>query len=160
MFKKCVLLISVFLVALTLTSCVELSAPKVKYLNYEIYRVTGTGIEVNFYFDVENPNPIPIDITNYSYKIYINNREFLAENRPGFSLSSSEKKKITLPVNITYDRLIGTVGGLIEGLLKEEKTISYKIEGNISAGALGVIASAPIAASGTIPIPKDIKINL
>jgi len=147
-----------FLFALGLTSCFEPSPPKAEYKDYEISRITLQGFEVNYYFEVENPNPVPLDISSYSYKVYINNREFLSENRAGFRLPPSGKQTITIPVNIRYDRLFGTAISIVERIAKGADTIDFRIEGSLRAGIAGVTVKTPIKASGKIPIPRDINL--
>jgi LEA14-like dessication related protein len=154
MIKRILILI---LALLSLSACFEPSPPKVNYQDYQISRVTLEGIEVSFNFEVDNPNPLGIDISSYAYKVFINDREFLSEKRAGFNLPASNKKKIAIPVNIRYDRLFGSAASVAERLLKGENKIDYRIEGNMNAGVMGVTLGIPIKASGTIPLPKDIK---
>jgi len=158
MLKKLTAILILFSFALVLTSCFEPSAPKVEYKNYEVGKISAEGIELNFYFDVENSNPLPIDVTNYTYKVYINNMELLSENRSGFSLPASGKKKITIPVMLRYVQVFGSIFAVIERVAKGEDTVPYRIEGSLTAGTLGITASSPIKASGVIPIPKNIKL--
>jgi len=147
-----------FALALALCSCIQPSPPKVDYLNYEIYRVTAQGIEINFFFDVKNPNSLPIDVYKYSYKVFINNQELLSENRSGFNLPANEKQKITIPVQIRFDRLFGTALSIVERLAKRKDYVDFRIEGNLDAGTMGLNVQTPLNASGTIPLPKDIKL--
>ena len=158
MIKKGIILFALFLLALGSISCFEPSPPKAKYKDYEISRVTLQGFEIDFYFDVDNPNPVPIDISGYSYQVYINNREFLSENRAGFRLPSSGKETITIPVYVRYDRLFGTAISIVERIAKGENTIDYRIEGSLRAGVAGISVKTPLKASGKIPIPKDINL--
>ncbi len=157
MFKKILVTVILFSFVLLLTSCIEPSPPKATYLEYKIWNVTLQGIEVRFFFDVENPNPLPIDVSKYSYKIYINDRELLSENRAGFNIPANGKKMITIPVNIRYEQVFDTALSVLELIARGEDTISYRIEGEISAGTMGITVGTPIKASGTIPLPKDIN---
>ncbi len=143
--------------ALTAISCVQPSPPKAQYIDYEITRVTLQGINVSFYFDVENPNPLPLDVSKYSYTIYINDREFLSENRSGFNLPANGKKRIAIPVTLRYESVFGTVSSVLELIAQGKKNISYRIEGEIHAGTMGITIGTPMKASGTIPLPKDIR---
>jgi LEA14-like dessication related protein len=147
-----------FLVAICLIGCVEPQQPKVEFIDYKIGQITASGIEVNFNFNVENPNPLPIEIEKYNYTVFINNQEFLAENRQGFGIGAGEKKRITIPVNLSYTKVFGTVLNLINMVNQGKTTLDYRIEGSIKAGSLGIHAESPINASGTIPLPKDIKL--
>jgi LEA14-like dessication related protein len=158
MIKKILIALILISPALILSSCFEPSPPKAEFLDYEITNVTLQGIQVSFYFDVENPNPLPIDISKYSYQVFINDREFLSENRAGFNLPANGKKKITIPVNLRYEQVFGTALSVLELIARGEETISYRIQGSISVGTMGITASTPLKASGTIPLPKDINL--
>lgn len=156
--RKLFLLIPILLTAAALVGgCVQPSPPEVKLQNYSISRVTLEGIEVNFNLEINNPNPVPMEIAGYSYQVFINDIEFLNEKRTGFSLPASDKKIVTIPVNIRYDKLFGTAASVIGTITSGGKTINYRIEGTVNAGLLGLNVAAPIKASGAIPIPKEIK---
>jgi LEA14-like dessication related protein len=138
------------------TSCFQPSPPKAEYIDHEITNVHMQGIVVNFYFDVENPNPVPIDVSKYSYTIYIDNSEFLKESRAGFNLPANGKKRIAIPVTLRYDRVFGTALSVLELIAQGKKNISYRIDGELYAGAMGVTVGTPMKASGTIPLPENI----
>ena len=145
--------------ALLSISCFQPAAPTAQFLEYKIADITLEGIEVNFFFNVENSNPLPIDITKYDYKVYIEDQELLNEEREGFNLPGNSKKMIKIPVMIRYSKLFGSVLAVAQRLAQGNKTLSYRIEGSISAGTLGFTFITPIKASGTIPLPKDIKLQ-
>ncbi|MFH1347178.1 MAG: hypothetical protein ABIH22_00630, partial [Candidatus Margulisiibacteriota bacterium] len=77
MIKKIFLGLTLLSLALISTSCVNLSAPKAEFLEYKIADITTEGIEVNFFFNVENSNPLPIDVSKYDYKVFIEDKELL-----------------------------------------------------------------------------------
>ncbi|MDD5594528.1 MAG: LEA type 2 family protein [Candidatus Margulisbacteria bacterium] len=158
--RRIVALFFLLSLALVLTSCVQPSPPEVKYLNYTLGRLMADGLEVNFNFEVFNPNPIPLNVTNYSYKIYINEKELASASREGFSLAASAKSRVTILAFVRYDQLFGSVVSLLDRLSKGINTFDYRIEGEVNAGLLGLTVSTPIRAAGTIPIPKDVKITL
>lgn len=150
---------SLLVIAFLLTGCVQLDSPKVDYKDYGINRVTTEGVEVNFYFDVTNPNPIDIEVANYSYNVYINNRKILEQTGSGFSLSSNKTKRITLPVFIRYEGVFGAALSIVESLIKGEREMEYRIEGKIQAGTMGMTVESPLKASGKIKIPSNIQIR-
>jgi len=147
------------LVVSFLVGCVQLDSPKVKYIDYSINRITTDGVEVNFYFDVTNKNPVTLDVANYSYNVYINNKKIITQTGSGFSLDANATKRITLPVFIRYEGVFGAALSLIESIVRGEKEMDYRIDGTISAGAMGLTASSPINASGKIKIPTNIQIK-
>lgn len=152
---------SIFLLglALLLSSCLQPSSPEVKYLDYKLGRVTTDGIEVNFNFEVHNPNPIPLDVTIYSYKIFINDKELAQADHKGFSLAASAKSRITISALVRYDQLFGTAVSLLDRMARGINSFDFRVEGSVNANILGLTVNTPFKASGTIPTPKDIKFN-
>jgi LEA14-like dessication related protein len=157
MLKKIFIVAILFCAALTLSSCLQPSPPKAEFLEYKVREVTTSGVNVDFYFNVENPNPLPIDVSQYSYKIYINDREFISKVKSGFNLPANGKKLVKMPVFLGYTQIFGSLLAVAEAIAKGEDNIRYRIEGSVSAGTMGVLVHTPIQAEGTIPIPKDIK---
>lgn len=141
---------------LTLAGCFQPSPPEVTFDSYALSKVTLEGIEINFNLEIKNPNPIPMEVTNYTCKIYLNEIEFLDENRAGFSLSAADKKKVTIPVYVRYEKLLGTAAAILNTLTSGGKTINYRIDGTVNASLLGVSVTTPLKASGTIPLPKEL----
>ncbi|MBU0671803.1 MAG: LEA type 2 family protein [Candidatus Margulisbacteria bacterium] len=159
MLKKTLIIPILISVAFILSSCIQPSPPKAEFLEYKIADITAQGIEVNFWFNVANENPLSIDVSKYDYKVFIENQELLVEERGGFNLPANSKKLIKIPVFIGYGRLFGSVLAVAQRIAEGRDTISYRIEGSLTAGTMGVTVATPIKASGTIPLPKDIKIK-
>ena len=147
-----------FCLAILATSCLQPSAPRAEFLEYKVRDITSQGINVDFYFEVENTNPVGIDVSQYSYTIYINKTEFLSETKGGFNVPANSKKLVNIPVHLGYRQIFGSLLAVVEAVARGEDTISYDIEGSLSAGAMGISVHTPIKAQGTIPIPKDIKL--
>ena len=154
--NKLWLLPALSLLVFTLAGCIQPSPPEVKLQDYALSKVTLEGIEINFNLEIKNPNPIPMDVTSYAYKIYLNDIEFLNENRTGFSLPASDQKLVAIPVYVRYDKLFGTAAAILNTLTSGGKTINYRIDGTVNAGLLGATVATPIKASGTIPLPKEL----
>ncbi|MFH1389767.1 MAG: LEA type 2 family protein [Candidatus Margulisiibacteriota bacterium] len=156
MIKKLVPML--LMAGLFLSGCVNFEGPKAVYRDYNIGRVTAEGIEVNFNFDVTNPNPVDLTVNQYSYKVQINNKPLLDENRPGFTMTANQKKLITIPVLVRYDAVFGSLLSVVQRLASGNKDVDYQIDGTISAGAFGVAVSSPINASGKFRLPDNIKL--
>lgn len=144
--------------ALALSSCFQPAAPKAEFVEYKISNVTLEGIEAHFFFNISNTNPLPIDVSWYSYKVYINDREFLSEKQGGFNIPANGKKLISIPVTLRYEQVFGTALSVLELIAGGKDSISYRIEGSINAGTMGITVSTPIKASGTIPLPKEVTL--
>jgi len=158
MLKKALTALFLLAIAAVLSSCVQPAAPEVKYLDYKLGKVTTEGIEVNFNFEVKNPNPVPLDVTNYSYKVYINDKEMASADHQGFSLPASDKTRVTIPAFVRYEQLFGSALSIIDRMAKGINNFDYRVEGTVNAGTLGLTVGSPLKASGTIPIPKNIKV--
>ena len=158
MLKKIILISAVCLVGLSLSSCVQPAPPKAEFLEYKVVGLSAQGLEVNFFFNFENPNPIPLDIVKYKYQVYINNQILLDEEREGFNLPGSGKKLVKIPVFINFANLFGTVNSVLQLINTGVDSVDYRIEGELTAGALGVKIHTPIKASGKIPIPQDLNL--
>lgn len=160
MIKKILMILCLFVIGLTLSSCIQPQPPKAEFLEYKIAGITPQGIEVNFWFNTENPNPLPIDITEYDYKVFIEGQEVLTEKRKGFNLPANGKKLIKIPVMISYEKVLGGVLRVAQRIAMGNDKISYRIEGSISAGMAGITVSTPIKASGNVVIPKNVNLTL
>jgi LEA14-like dessication related protein len=158
MVKKIIFCSLLLGLAIVTTSCIQPSPPKAEFIEYKVRDITAQGIDVDFYFDVENENPLPIDVSQYSYKVYINEREFISKVKGGFNLPANSKKLINIPVHLGYTQVFGSLLAVAEAIARGEDIIRYRIEGSISAGTMGIQVHTPIKASGTIPLPKDIKL--
>ena len=158
MIKKAFFALFLLSLGFVLSSCVQPSAPDVKYVDYKLGRITSEGLEVNFNFEVSNPNPIPLDVTNYSYKVFINDKELVSADHQGFSLAAAAKTRVAIAAVVRYDQLFGAAASLLANMVKGVNSFDYRVEGNLNAGALGLTVSTPLKASGTIPIPKEMKI--
>jgi len=150
--KKLVFLSLVFIF---ISGCIQLEAPKVTYLDARVSKVTLEGAQIEFLFEIQNKNPIPLEIGEYAYKIYINERELLSESQKGFSLPANETQKISLPIFVRYDRVFDSVLNIAVNILAGKLYFDYKVEGSISAGAMGFTVSAPLNAAGRVNIPKE-----
>jgi LEA14-like dessication related protein len=122
----------------------------------KITKVTLEGAQINFNFNVQNKNPIPIDVSGYSYKIYINNRELLSESRGGFNVPANSTKVLSIPVFVRYDKVLDSILGIAANILAGNMYFDYKIEGSISVKAVDIKFTTPLKASGRVPIPKEL----
>ncbi|MFC1495827.1 LEA type 2 family protein [Candidatus Margulisiibacteriota bacterium] len=137
-----------------LSGC-QFSEPKANYIDSKVTKVTLQGAEVEFYFEVENPNPLDIEISEFSYRVFINGRQLLDEHRPGFAVGPNSNKKITLPVFVRYDRVFDSLLGIAAKIMSGQMEIDYKIEGSMMAGTTGVRVPVALGTEGTIKIPKN-----
>ena len=143
-----------FILILT-AGCVQLEAPEATYVDARVTDVTLEGAEVEFLFKVKNKNPIDLEVSEYSYKIFINDKELLSEKRGGFVIPAGKTKDILIPVMLRYDRVFDTWLAIGANILAGKMYFDYRLEGSISAGAMGMTVSTPFSASGRINITEE-----
>ncbi len=93
----------------------------------------------------------------HTRQCFKDNSSFL--RKAAFDLEANATNRITLPVLVRYEGIFGATLSIIESLARGEKSMDYRIDGTIAAGAMGLTASSPINASGKLKIPSNIKIN-
>jgi len=140
---------------ISLSGCTP-QQPTVNFIEHKVNAVTTDGVELAFLFQVENPNSLDVNMVSYKYKVAINNRELLQEVREGFNIPRNSKKNILIPVKVSYNQLFGTSLGVLDALVRGDKELDYKIEGELNIKFLEIVFQVPMTSSGKIPIPKDI----
>jgi len=155
MAKKIFILAFLFINALILSSC-ALQQPTVNFIEYKVNSVTTDGVELMFLFQVENPNSLDVNLVSYKYSVAINNRQLIQEVRNGFNVPRNSKKNILIPVKVSYNQLFGTTLGVLDALVRGDKELDYKIDGELNIKFMEIIFKVPMTSQGKIPIPKDI----
>lgn len=137
-----------------LTGCIQLEAPKANYRDVRVSNVTLQDVRLDFMFDIENKNPIAVEITNYTYQVEINGRELVNNTGGGISIEAQGSKMITLPVQLRWDRVFDSVVSVAANLMAGRMYLDYKITGSLTAGTMGLTTTAPLNASGRININR------
>lgn len=151
--KKIFFLIFCLLLLFAISGC-NLSEPKANYVGSKVTKVDLQGVETEFYFDIDNPNPLSIEISEFDYNVFINGRELLTEHRPGFAVEANSKKRITIPVFARYDRIFDSLLGATTNFMNGKGELEYKIEGSMQAGTAGLRVPVSLGAQGKIDLSK------
>ena len=73
--------------------------PKVTFQRLNIKKVTFKQADVDFVFDVKNPNPLQVKLSTFGYQLDFESQKVLAGNNPnGLVLAASGSSEISLPV--------------------------------------------------------------
>lgn len=90
---------------LGLTACEQLEAfiPDVVFQTMEIDTIDFQHIEAQFIFDVDNPNPIDVGLSSFSYDFGLEGVNLLAgDNEEGFQLEAVGSSELSLPMSLTW----------------------------------------------------------
>ena len=107
---RCIYLIGA--TTLLATGCAETDAflPTVKFDKLDIRAISFEEIQTEFVFDVSNPNPIEIELANFSYALDLQSVAlFSGDNADGFTLGNRTDTQLVLPVDVVFSDVWDTV---------------------------------------------------
>lgn len=77
--------------------------PSVKFNSLELTAISWEKIDVNFNFDVDNPNPIDIPLQRFNYGLALSGIDILEGDSPdGLNLSAEGTSQMALPVSLSF----------------------------------------------------------
>ncbi len=113
---KRILMLTIPVLALT-TGCEELEpfTPTVEFDTMTLEGLSFEAAEVDFVFEVHNPNPVNIGLASFSYDLGLEGISLVTGDDPdGFQLPAEEFAELRLPVRLdytdTYDAISATRG--------------------------------------------------
>lgn len=143
-------LVFILVVPILLCSCVDIKAPEMVFQKYEISNIGLSKAGINFIFNVENPNDIPIGINDIEYSLLLDGNHILSGSSEAFSIKAKDRTQVKLPVEIQYAELIGQAAELAKKFLAKE-SINFKIDGKLSVNNyIGSSVDVPFEAAGKI----------
>ncbi|MBT3219996.1 MAG: LEA type 2 family protein, partial [Proteobacteria bacterium] len=87
------------------SGCSELDPflPKVTFSNLKVRDINFQEADVDFVFDVDNPNPIGFNLSSFSYALGFEEIQLLAgDNEDGFALEADGNSELILPVDLIF----------------------------------------------------------
>jgi len=147
------ILLILFALLIFASSCTNIQAPTSQFKKYEISRIGFSSASLIFYFDVENPNSIPIGIKDIDYKLALDESDVASGISEGFDLQAKEKKMVKFPIEISYSDLFGQAINVAKKFISRTGSIKYKIDGSLSiVDNIGISAKVPLEAQGEIEL--------
>jgi LEA14-like dessication related protein len=140
--------------AVALCGCATLGGlvekPKVTLHSVEVTSASFEGLSANFAFDVENPNPIGVDLSRLDYQLTIDGHQ-LAEGHGNQTLSvpSNGHGTMVLPVSVKFIELGQAVGSMLT-----KQTVPYTIKATLGFSTPMGTVDIPVESSGTFPVPQ------
>ena len=134
-----------FSALLPLTGCAELSAflPTVDFDRLDVNAVDFDGIDSDFVFKVNNPNPIDVKLARFNYALDFGGVEWATGDDPdGLVLEAAGSSDLALPVSFSFDNLY-------------EKVQAVRGEDNVDFGLNGSFGFNTNTQAGIIDLPYD-----
>jgi LEA14-like dessication related protein len=150
---KIKLIFLLILVCVIGTSCTPLKPPVSVFNKYEIEGITFAKADILFYFDIENPNDIPLGIKDITYSVDLDGSNVTMGTYEGFQLNGRDKKLVVFPVELTYAKLMGQAINLAKKFITRDGNVKYSVKGELSVvDNIGMSAKVPLAAEGDIKL--------
>jgi LEA14-like dessication related protein len=133
-FSLQVSLVTMCLMLLGACGVIDLQKPKVQVTSAQYQRLSLKTGRLNTRLSVTNPNNFTLPIKALSYQLYLNDKEFLSGNTSkGLELAAAETRQIDLPIDISYQKLLDSLGSAVA-----MGRIRYQLRGEFDFGLLSV----------------------
>ncbi|MCK6525305.1 LEA type 2 family protein [Myxococcota bacterium] len=142
------------LVAALNTACedfdVEPYMPTVTFSELRVNDVDWDGIESDFVFNVNNPNPLTINLDRFNYSLAFEEVEWLSGDSPdGLELAAADASELALPVSLEFETLFEMVQAV-----RGEDDIGFGLQGSFGFDTdLGPV-DLPYSEDGGFPAPR------
>lgn len=145
----------------------KLSAPKkpsIEYSRVEIKNVLMEKTEIEFVYNVDNPNTFGIDDVLADYELFLKGNSTATGTDMKFTIPANQKSELRLPLEINYVNVFKSAEELTKSVLGGAKTIPFKIDITFKVNLKVVKFEIPISAEGELPLPEikaapEIKVN-
>jgi len=156
--------ISVLSFILCLSACAELAKhaetikPTAKLAGAHIANINFDKVDLVFDLEVENKNPIALDLAGLDYDFKVENQSLVSGvTAKAIKLKANGTSPVQLPVTLKFDDL-----KKLPGEIWDKDRLAYDLQTtfNIILPVIGNYA-IPVAKQGELPVPKvpDIKIK-
>lgn len=146
-FRSIILLI---FLSVNILSCSTLTGdlikdPVLSVNSLNVTQVSLQDISMNLVLNVDNPNPVPLNLTQVAYTLIFSNEkvtEGIFEN--GVNIPASGSSNIVVPLKFQYN----TIGNLLNGVLNNKLTKDYELSGSVKMGIFNI----PFSKKGEIKL--------
>lgn len=153
-------LFSVFLLFISSCSALKnltsIEKPTLSVSNVQISDISLDDLELTFDVDVDNPNPVAINLASYNFDFLIDDNSFVKGNQPlSTEIKSTASSTLQIPVRFTFKELYQTFESIRE---KDETGYDLNAVIGINLPLLG-FTEIPLKKSGVFPVVKAPKIS-
>jgi LEA14-like dessication related protein len=129
--------------------------PTITFKKLEIKKLTFQSADVDFVFDVQNPNPLKVSLASFKYQLDFEGHKMLEGADPnGLTLAASGSSEIRLPVAIVYEEVYK-----IAQAVKGKDDVAFALSGEFGFNTPLGEAKVPYQEAGSFPAPKKPKLE-
>ena len=130
--------------------------PTVSFQRLDVIAVDWDGVDADFVFDVENPNPVDVSMARFDYALAFEQVEWLAGDSPdGLVLSAEDTSELALPVAIEFESLFEMVSAV-----RGQDDIGFGLDGSFGFDTPLGPMDVPYAEDGGFPAPRRPKFEM
>jgi LEA14-like dessication related protein len=149
---------------LTLAGCANLNKllagafqrPRLAFKRADVGAVSLSGATVNLVYDVENPNPVGLNLAQVSYAFFVEGKQVVAGTPPnGLRLKASGPSELVFPASVKFADVVPVVTTFLT-----KDAAAYKAQGSLGIQTPIGVLSFPLEHEGTFPVPKLPQVTL
>ena len=134
--------------------------PEVRIAATEVQDLSFSGLTLLFDVEVENPNPIGIQLSGYDYDLQIEGNPFLSgEVQDKVEIAARDCSIMPLPVELGFEEIVQTIGALAAEDGKEEAAYRFTSGFSFDLPVLGRVR-LPVQTEGTFPILRIPRLQI
>ncbi len=131
--------------------------PTVSIAGMNISSISAEGLTLQFALDVDNPNPIPLNLAGFDYTLMLDGKQLMAgEQRDKVKIKARGNSQVKVPVSLKFSDISQLISGATN---KENLNYELKTAALVDLPVIGV-KKIPASNKGTFPVPKAPDISL
>lgn len=148
-----------FPLAMSMSACSDIAFedffPTVRFDTMRVSELSFESIEADFVFQVDNPNPVQVDLAKYSYAFGLGGVDLLSgDNGEGFTLAASGASELVLPARVVFADAWEAVQAT-----RGVDDIPFALSGGFGFDTPIGVVDIPYAADGAFPALRTPKIT-
>lgn len=127
--------------------------PTVNFQTLDVAEVDFQHIDADFVFTVDNPNPVQVGLSSFSYALALEEIELLSgDNEEGFQLEAVGSSELVLPMSLTWQQAWDTVQAT-----RGEDMVGFGLDGHFGFNTPLGEARLPYDEGGEFPAVRTPK---
>lgn len=140
-----------------LAKLAEFQEPTVDLSDTRLNRLTFDSAEFMLVLDVQNPNPLPINLAGFDYALNIDGKTFTqGKQTSGVAIKANARSQVQFPMTIKFSDLTG-----ISKSFRTKDSLPFKIDATIKVNlpVLG-LRTIPASYQNKLPVPKPPSVKV
>lgn len=130
--------------------------PKLTFKKLELKSLDFTKIDVEFLFDVHNPNPLSVKLASFGYGLDLEGVKLVeGTNSDGLELKRYGDTQLAIPVSLTFKNLFDLVAAA-----KGKDELAFRIGGDLGFDTPVGLARVPFHEEGKFPVVHAPSVSL